>query len=286
VLLDDEVFDPAVLLDTISREGVTGLFMPGPLLTPVLDTIESRGRFEHRLRRMVVFFGTPELLQRTTELMGPIWAHGFGATEQGAVTTRLLPVEVDERAERIHSVGRSGSPFLEVAVVDDHGRQLPPNQTGEIVVRSAMSIGEYWAMPGKTAEAFLPGGWFRSMDVGHLDEDGFLYFSDRATEKISIADEVVFPHLVEGAVLRHPAVANCGVVGLGETGAQQVVAAVRLKPEVAPSSGVADEILARTADLPATHRPTRVIFVDDLPTVFGGAKVQRHALREQLASIT
>lgn len=286
VLLDDEVFDPAVLLDTISREGVTGLFMPGPLLTPVLDTIESRGRFEHRLRRMVVFFGTPELLQRTTELMGPIWAHGFGATEQGAVTTRLLPVEVDERAERIHSVGRSGSPFLEVAVVDDHGRQLPPNQTGEIVVRSAMSIGEYWAMPAKTAEAFLPGGWFRSMDVGHLDEEGFLYFSDRATEKISIADEVVFPHLVEGAVLRHPAVANCGVVGLGETGAQQVVAAVRLKPEVAPSSGVADEILARTADLPATHRPTRVIFMDDLPTVFGGAKVQRHALREQLASIT
>jgi hypothetical protein len=58
VLLDDEVFDPEVLLDTLSAEGVTGVFMPGPLLTPILDAIEARGGFEHELRRMVVFFGT------------------------------------------------------------------------------------------------------------------------------------------------------------------------------------------------------------------------------------
>jgi acyl-coenzyme A synthetase/AMP-(fatty) acid ligase len=286
VLLDDEVFDPGVLLDTITREGVTGLFMPGPLLTPLLDTIESRGLVKHRLRRMVVFFGTPELLERTTKLMGPVWAHGFGSTEQGAITTRLLPLEVDERAERIHSVGRSGAPFLEIAIVDDQGRRLPPNQTGAIVVRSAMSIGEYWNMPEKTAEASLPGGWFRPMDIGYLDDDGFLYFSDRAADKITTAEGVVFPHLVEAAVLRHPSVANCGVVGLGEPAAQQVVAAVLLRPEVPPSDTLADEVLARTADLAAAHRPARVVFVDDLPTVLGGAKVQRQALREQLASIT
>jgi acyl-CoA synthetase (AMP-forming)/AMP-acid ligase II len=284
VLLDDEVFDPGVLLDTISREGVTGIFMPGPLLTPVLDTIEARGGFEHHVRRMVVFFGTPELLERTTKVMGPIWAHGFGSTEQGAVTTRLLAREVDERAERIHSVGRSGSPFFEVAIVDEQGRRLPANQVGEIVVRSAMSIGEYWGTPEKTAESFLPGDWFRPMDVGYLDDDGFLYYSDRAGDKITTAHGVVFPHLVEGAVLRHAAVANCGVVGLGDAGAQEVVAAVLLKADRAPSPGLADEILAGTADLPETDRPVRVIFVEEIPTVLGGAKVQRPALREQLAS--
>ena len=108
VLLDDEAFDPGVLLDTIAGEQVTGVFMPGPLLTPVLDEIETRGGFAHRLRRMVVFFGNPDQLDRTTRLLGPIWAHGFGSTEQGAITTRLLPHEAEERRERIKSVGRPG----------------------------------------------------------------------------------------------------------------------------------------------------------------------------------
>ncbi len=71
---------------------------------------------------MVVFFANPSMMERTTKLLGPIWAHGFGSTEQGAITTRLLPHEVEERRERINSVGRAGSPFLEMAVVDEQGK--------------------------------------------------------------------------------------------------------------------------------------------------------------------
>jgi acyl-coenzyme A synthetase/AMP-(fatty) acid ligase len=123
------------------------------------------------------------------------------------------------------------------------------------------------------------------MDVGYLDADGFLYYSDRAGDKITTEKGVVFPHLVEGAVLRHAAVANCGVVGLGEIGAQEVVCAVLLKDDRTPSPELADEILAGTPGLPDTDRPSRVIFVDDMPTVLGGAKVQRQALREQLSQV-
>jgi acyl-coenzyme A synthetase/AMP-(fatty) acid ligase len=284
VLLDDEVFDPDRLLDTITEEQVTGVFMPGPLLTPVLDALERRGGLEHRLRRMVVFFGTAELLERTTQLLGPIWAHGFGSTEQGAITTRLLPHEVGERHERLHSVGRPGAPFFEVAIFDENGKRLGPRQVGEIVVRSAMSIGEYWGLPDKTREAFFPGDWFRPFDVGYLDEDGFLYYSDRAGDKITTAGGVVFPHLVEATVLRHPAVANCGVVGLGEPGDQEVVVAVLLKGERAGSDELGEDVLATTAGLAEHERPARVVFVDELPTVLGGAKVQRQALRERLAA--
>ena len=132
VLLDDEHHDPEALLDAIAAEGVTGTFMPGPFLAHVLDAVGARGRYEHRLRRMVIVLATPDLLRRTTELLGPIWAHGFSSSEQGAVTTRLLATDLDGHLERIESVGRAGSPFLDVAVLDPvSGRRLGPGEIGE-----------------------------------------------------------------------------------------------------------------------------------------------------------
>jgi acyl-coenzyme A synthetase/AMP-(fatty) acid ligase len=282
VLLDDEVFRPGAVLDTIGAEQVTGVFMPGPLLTPVLDAAEARDGFAHRLRRMVVFFGTPDLLDRISRLLGPVWAHGFGSTEQGAITTRLLPHEVAERPERVSSVGRPGSPFLEVAVVDEQGKRLGANQVGEIVARSTMSLGEYWGMPERTARSYFPGNWFRPYDIGYLDEDGFLYYLGRAADRIATAHGTVHPHLVEEALLRHGSVFLCGVVGLGDPGREQVVAGVQLKPGVTPSDQLAGEILLQAARLPEHERPVRVVFVSDMPTVLGGAKVQRQALRERL----
>ncbi|MGH9021934.1 MAG: hypothetical protein ACRDV9_02340, partial [Acidimicrobiia bacterium] len=74
-----------------------------------------------------------------------------------------------------------------------------------------------------------------------------------------------------------------GVVGLGEPGAQEVVVGVLLKSDRVPSDALNEEILAGTADLATTERPSRILFVEELPTVLGGAKVQRQALREQLA---
>ena len=284
VMVDDETFDPKALVDVFLSERATGTFMPGPFLTPVLDEVERRGGVEHALRRMVVFFGTPDLLRRTTELLGPIWAHGFGSTEQGAVTTRLLPHEVAERAERMASVGRAGSPFFELAIMDPDGNRLGPGRIGEITVRSAMSEGGYWGLPDKTADALFPGGWFRPFDVGYLDEDGFLYYADRAADTIRTAAGVVYPHLVEAAVLRHRAVANCGVVGLGEPGRETVVAAVLLKDPGNPTPGLAEEILTDAqAGLEEHERPARVVLVAELPTVLGGAKVQRAALKQQLS---
>jgi acyl-CoA synthetase (AMP-forming)/AMP-acid ligase II len=282
VLLDDEVFSPGAVLDSIGTERVTGVFMPGPLLTPVLDEVEARGGATHRLRRMVVFFATPGLLDRATRLLGPVWAHGFGSTEQGAITTRLLPHETEERRGRIASVGRPGSPFLELAVVDESGKRLGAGQQGEIVARSAMSLGEYWAAPELTAQAFFANNWFRTRDVGYLDEDGFLYYMGRAADRIFTAHGTVHPHLVEDVILDHGSVFLCGVVGLGEPGDEEVVAGVQVKPGVLPSEQLADEILQQAARLPEHERPARVIFVDDMPTVLGGAKVQRQGLRKRL----
>lgn len=281
VLVDDSAFDPAHILDVIVSEGVTGLLLPAPMLDPILDLIEQRGGVEHRLRRLVVFFATPEVLERTTALLGPVWCHGFGSTEQGAVTTRLLASEAAEDPRRITSVGRPASPFFEVAIVDDSGQRVPRGRLGEIVVRSAMSIGLYWGMPERTASVFLPGDWFRPADVGYLDESGFLYYVDRAADSIPTTSGTVYPHAVEAAVLKHPAVANCGVVGLG---GDRVVAAVVLKEGIADTPSLREEIDGTAAPGLSPHERPEIVVLDELPCVLGGAKVQRAVLRERLAA--
>ena len=285
VLVDDVEFDPEVLIDTFTNEGATGTFMPGPMLTPVLDAVEARGQYDHSLLRMVVFFGAKELLERTTKLLGPIWTHGFGSTEQGAVTTRLLATEVEGHPKRLDSVGRPGSPFLEVAIMDDSGNRLPPGEVGEIAKRSAMSMGEYWGLPEKSRDAFFPNDWFRPYDVGYIDSDGFLYYADRAGDRIITEGGVVYPHLVETGIMRHRSVANCGVVGLGGEETQEVVGAVLLKHGVEPSDDLNAEIITEANHGLANHEQlSRIVFVEELPTVLGGAKVQRAALRDQLSA--
>lgn len=161
VLLDDERFDPGFVLDRIVEEGATGVLLPTPMLTPILDEVE-RGGVAHSLRRVVIFFATPELLERTTRLLGPVCCRGFGSTEQGAVTTRLLAEEMSESPSRAGSVGRPVGHFFEIAIVDERGDRMPSGQVGEIVVRSAMSDSSYWGLPERTAAAFLPGGWFQA----------------------------------------------------------------------------------------------------------------------------
>ena len=242
VLLDDESFDPVAIVDAIAAEGVTGLFTPGPMLTPILDEIEKRETFDPKIRRLMVFIATPEQLNRATRLIGPIWAHGFGSTEQGAPSTRLIFGEAAERRERLGSVGRVISPFHEIRIADEHGETVPPGEIGEIVVRSPMSTSSYWNMPEQTSKAFFPGQWFRPRDIGYIDRDGFLFYLDRATDRIATSSGVVYPHVEAASVLtvrwRIPQ-----VVGLGAADVQEVVAAVLLKSGTEASNALSGEIL-------------------------------------------
>ncbi|MGE5291602.1 MAG: class I adenylate-forming enzyme family protein [Micromonosporaceae bacterium] len=276
IVIDDAGFDPSLVADAIKGSGATGLLLPGPMLGPVLDAIEVRPGFTHRLRRLVTLFATPELLERTTRVLGPVWCHGYGSTEQGAPVTRLI---AREAASRPASVGRKASPLIELAVVGSGGRQLPAGHVGEIVVRSPMSSSRYWDDPARTERAFSHGQWFHSGDLGFLDEDGFLTYVDRSHDAIPTRSGYVYPHEVEAAVQRHPAVASCGAVGLGGGTEREVVAAVLLKPGHAAEPG---EIAAAAADALPVHAQPRVVIVSELPVVLGGAKVQRDVLRREL----
>ena len=87
-------------------------------------------------------------------------------------------------------MGRPAAPNIEIAVVDPRtGTGFSRGEVGEIVVRSPMSQGAYWGMPERSAaRPYFPGDWFRSGDVGHVDDEGFLFYADRAGDTIRLAD--------------------------------------------------------------------------------------------------
>src|SRR5581483_8125676 len=115
--------------------------------------------------------------------------------------------------------------------------------------------------------------------------DRFLYYVDRSHDRIQTALGSVYPHAVEEAVLRHHAIAACGAVGLGEPGRQEVVAAVVLKGGEPAGQKLVEQIEAGARRTLAEHEAPRVVVVESLPTVLGGAKVRREALRAQLTTV-
>ncbi len=200
---------------------------------------------------------------------------GYGCTE-AATFISANPAD----ARRVGSVGLP-VPGCEVSIQDDAGQALPPGRDGEICVRSPGVMTGYWHGAEASASA-LAGGWLHTGDIGHLDEDGYLYVVDRKKDLILRGGFNVFPRDVEDVLVTHPAVAQAGVVGrpdarLGE----EIVAFVSLRPgaEVSPAelTGYARQHLA------ATKYPRQITIVDAIPLTSVG-KLDRKKLRQWVAA--
>lgn len=143
-------------------------------------------------------------------------AHGYGMTEMPSMTL-LSPADhlPDAPPERLRSVGRAMYTY-DIEVVDEQGNRLPPGEVGEIVGRGPNVMMGYWNRPEETAKA-LRGGWMHSQDVGYLDEDGYIFISDRIKDMILTGAENVYSIEVENALYKHPDVKECAVIGLPDS---------------------------------------------------------------------
>ena len=200
---------------------------------------------------------------------------GYGCTE-AATFISANPAD----ARRVGSVGLP-VPGCEVSIQDDAGQALPPGRDGEICVRSPGVMTGYWHGAEASATA-LAGGWLHTGDIGHLDEDGYLYVVDRKKDLILRGGFNVFPRDVEDVLVTHPAVAQAGVVGrpdarLGE----EIVAFVSLRPgaEVRP----AELTEYARQHLAATKYPRQITIVDAVPLTSVG-KLDRKKLRQWVAA--
>ncbi|MDQ1648049.1 MAG: long-chain acyl-CoA synthetase [Frankiaceae bacterium] len=279
-------FDPARTLDLLSG-GVTHAFLV-PVMLQVLTTLTTQpgaaGRDYGRLR-YVVYGASPvtePVLRRALETFPSTrFCQVYGLTETTGAITQLEHADHDPGGPRAHLLRSAGKPYpyVELKIVEPGGEAaLPPGQVGEVWTRSAQNAAGYWDKPGDTAAAFPPGGWFRSGDAGYLDEEGYLFLTDRIKDMIVSGGENIYPIEVENVLAGHPAVVESAVIGVpSEQWGETVKAVVVRHPE---ATATAEELIAHCRARIAHFKcPTSVDFVDVLPRNPSG-KLLKRELRE------
>ena len=211
----------------------------------------------------------PDLNAKLAEALGVPVLNLYGMSE-----SPYLAMTPPDREVQPGAVGRALCEGL--GIVDLSGRAVAAGTTGEIVTRGAHVFPGYLDDPTATAAAFLPGGWFRTGDVGYFDENGVLFLTGRLNEIINRGGEKVAPADVDAALLAHPDVAEAAAFGIPDARlGEEVAAAVVLRPG---ATVTARELRRSVANLLAPHKvPRRIWIVDELPRTATG-KVQRREL--------
>jgi acyl-CoA synthetase (AMP-forming)/AMP-acid ligase II len=220
------------------------------------------------------------------EAIGDRLVEGLGMTENSGglvtATTREDYQPSCEARDLVASVGRP-VPDASIRILDAEGQPVPNDgeTVGEIVMTTPALLRGYWQNPTATADA-LRDGWYHSGDLGSIDPAGYVYVSDRRTDLIVSGGMNVYPSEVEQAIISHDGVRDVAVVGaLHERWGQTVVAVVVRETG---STLTADDVIehART-QIASYKKPTRVVFVDELPLTTS-LKVKRHEVRRLVES--
>lgn len=270
--------DPARLLADAAAHRATVLFAV-PAAYERLLAWEGLAAAPVPALRLAVSGSAPlpeALATRVADWLGQVPLERYGTTESGLDCSN--PVDGPRRP------GTVGIPLpgLEAAVVDGEGRPLPPGQDGEVVVRGPQVFSGYWRRPEATAEAFLPGGWFRTGDLARVDpDDGYFSIVGRLKELIITGGLNVYPREVEDVLAIHPSVGEVAVAGVpSDRWGEEVTAFV----VPAPGATVDAEALVAhaRAHLAAYKCPKSVVVVEALPRSAMG-KVVRARLIEPSA---
>ena len=214
-----------------------------------------------------------EIALRWKEKTGVDIREGWGLTESGATTTGQ-PVDLPPK---YGSIGKNLLRCNVIKVFDDNDHELPPGQRGEIVVKGPTLMKGYWNLPKDTAQA-VRNGWLYTGDIGYMDEDGYLYITDRKKDIIIRGGENVSPREIEEVLYRNHKVAEAGVIGIPDkTYGEEIKAFVVLKAQEQANE---QEMIAFCKEcLPTFKTPKSVEFIETLPKNLLG-KVLRAELRK------
>lgn len=286
VVPESRGFEPAEILALARRLRDVSMFAAPTMVRRLVEQAAADGADGDGLKTLVYGGGPMYLadIRRALQVMGPRFVQIYGQGESPMTITALSRGQIVEAARsaddaRLASVGIAQSP-VEVRIVDADGHPLPPEGTGEVIVRGDTVMAGYWRDPAATAQT-LREGWLWTGDMGSLDADGFLTLRDRSKDVIISGGSNIYPREVEEALLAHPAVAEVSVIGQrddewGEVVVAFVVARAGMAVDAAALDALCRERIARF------KRPKDYRFVDALPKNHYG-KVLKTALRAQLA---
>ena len=272
--------DPAAFGRWLEDERPTWTFLTPTHLRLLLESAEAMGAeviAGERSRLRLVRAGTQPLpaltRERAERMLGATILDTYGMTEAHSIAASGS--HTGDRRE-----GSVGRPLdIGVRIIDEREQDVPAGVAGAIVVRGPTVMAGYLDDAAATAAAFAPDGWFRTGDLGYLDEDGFLFITGRAKELINRGGVQISPAEIDRVLLDHPAVAEAAAFAVpDERLGEDVVAAVVTRPG---AEVTARELRRWLFDRLALSRaPRRIWFVDELPRTATG-KVQRTTLSER-----
>jgi long-chain acyl-CoA synthetase len=198
---------------------------------------------------------------------------GYGLSETSPTATLCRP---DQN-------GFSGTiglpvPSTEVAIVDDDGHPLPFGQAGEIAIRGPQVMAGYWKRPDETAKVMTASGYFKSGDIGIMDEQGYVRIVDRKKDMILVSGFNVYPNEVEGVVAAHPLVLECACIGVPDAGSGEAVKLFVVRKHQSLTSEQLMDYCKQ--QLTAYKKPKYIEFRDALPKTNVG-KILRRELRDE-----
>ncbi len=273
-------FDPDVMLKLVEKYGATVGLYPPTVLKGLREVKNPREKYPNLRLRCVVSGAepvSPELARWVDEQLRVQFNQAFGQTEANYFIGNCSALE----KPLLEPLGKA-FPGHDVAIIAD-GHPVKPGATGEIAIRrdSPVVMKEYWKNPAAMAEKFA-GEWCLTGDMGHMDEEGYIYFQGRNDDVIKTSGYRVGPAEVEAKIIEHRAVASCAVVGIPDAKRGQAIKAfVKLLPGHQPSPEMIAEIQEHVKKRLAFHEyPRDFEFIDEFPMTVTG-KIRRRDLRER-----
>ena len=279
-LIVQRQFDEAETLALIEAERVTCAWF-APMMVGRMLALDGAEKYDLSSFKWCIAGGekTPENRIRdfTRLFTAARFIDGFGLTETCSGDTLM---EAGKEIEKIGSTGRALA-HVEITIRDDEGKVLPAAAEGEICLRGPKVTKGYWRDPKKTEQSFY-GDWFRSGDVGYLDQDGFLFITDRKKDMIISGGENIASSEIERVIYQLPEVAECAVIGMADPKwGERPAAIVVIRSGHALS---AEDVQSRCrAALASFKVPSRVLFRETLPRNPSG-KVLKRVLRDEIAN--